>query len=125
MARAESRAMSLMRGLNVAPPGVAPVTSASRVGLMASEPANGATEPRSPAALALEFSGPVRLTALVVANRCGTRVETGFSIGLLPDAVHRIALPSLKPGAYTVLWRARPADRLPIGGTIAFTVAGD
>ena len=125
MARAESRAMSLMRGLNVAPPGVAPGISPNRIRLLASRPADGATEAQPPAALLLVFSGPVRLTALVVSDRWGTRVETGFSIGLVREAAHSIPLPPLRPGAYTALWRARPADRLPIGGTVAFTVAGD
>ena len=121
MARTESPAMSLMRALNVAPPGVAP----PRVGLVASQPADGSAEPHPPAALLLEFSGPVRLTALVIADRSGTRVETGFSLGLLRVPAHSVPLPALWPGAYTAQWRARPADRLPIGGTIAFTVAGD
>lgn len=119
MARAESRAMSLMRGLNVAPPG----TATPRVVLVESRPADGATAD-APTDISLEFSGPVRLTALVLCDAADLRVETDFSIGLMPARRHSVAVSPLEPGRYTVRWRARPADRQPIGGSFAFIVAG-
>ena len=79
MARTESRAMSLIRALNVAPPGVA----GPRVGLVASEPADGAAQ-APPAAIGLLFSGAVRLTAFAVTDGGGARVDDGFTIGLIP-----------------------------------------
>jgi len=93
-----------------------------RVGLVASDPADGAVVAAAPAAVGLAFSGPVRLTAFVLTNAIGFRVETGFSIGLVPACEHSVPLPPLAPGEYSVLWRARPADRRPISGTLAFTV---
>ena len=119
MARAESRAMSLMRGLNVAPPG--PATP--RVVLVASQPADGETT-SPPPEIGLEFSGPVRLTAMVLSDEHDLRVDIGFSIGLIPARRHRVAVPMLEPGRYAVRWRARPADRQPIGGTFGFVIDG-
>ena len=117
MARTESRAMSLIRALNVAPPGVA----GPRVGLVASEPADGAAQ-APPAAIGLLFSGAVRLTAFAVTDGGGARVDDGFTIGLIPATGHRVPVPPLAAGDYVVAWRARPADRQPIGGTFRFSV---
>ncbi|MGF1626558.1 MAG: copper resistance CopC family protein [Alphaproteobacteria bacterium] len=120
MARNQSRAMTLMSALNVAPPGMA----GPRVGLVASAPADRAVELVSPAAVGLRFSGAVRLTAFAVTDEAGARADGGFSIALVPAVAHSVSLPPLPAGTYTVAWRARPADRQPIGGTFRFAVAG-
>lgn len=118
MARTQSRAMTLMSALNVAPPGMA----GPRIGLVASAPGDRAVESVPPAAIGLQFSGAVRLTAFAVTDEGGARVDDGFSIGLVPAVAHTVFLPPLPVGAYTVTWRARPADRQPIGGTFRFAV---
>jgi copper resistance protein C len=73
--------------------------------------------------IALEFGGDVRLTAVVLTDGQGATKK----LGAVPTAIgSKFRLPvqdDLKPGEYTVTWRAVGADTHVISGDFRFTVA--
>ena len=95
--------------------------AAAHTALQSSAPADGAALAESPQQIALTFSEPVRLTAVVV--RAADGIE--HAIEPLPgDRAEQFALPApeLVPGRYTVDWRALSADTHVVSGAIEFTV---
>lgn len=91
--------------------------------LTASTPAAKGTVAAPVREIVLEFGGDVRLTAVVLTDAQGsakklaavpTKVASKFSIAVQDD---------LKPGAYTVNWRAVGADTHVVSGDFAFTVS--
>ena len=73
--------------------------------------------------IVLEFGGDVRLTALVLTDAQGANKK----VAAVPAAIaKKFALAvedDLKPGAYTVNWRAVGADTHVVSGDFRFTVA--
>lgn len=89
-----------------------------------SSPADGATLEAAPEELVLEFSAPVRLTAVSVRGADGAEHE----IGSLPEGfAQRFSLPApeLGPGRSDVEWRALSEDTHVIEGAFAFTLEAD
>jgi len=91
--------------------------------LTASIPAAAATVAAPVKAIVLEFGGDVRLTALVLTDAEGGNKK----VAAIPAAVAKkftLAVEDdLKPGAYTVNWRAVGADTHVVSGDFRFTVA--
>lgn len=90
--------------------------------LASSTPGDQAALEQAPREIVLEFSEPVRLTALTLLPADGARHE----LGPLPSASSArfaIAVPdALADGAYAVAWRALSADTHVVTGDFAFTV---
>jgi hypothetical protein len=91
--------------------------------LASSSPADGGTVAAPVKEIALEFGGPVRLTALALTDSAGhkkalaelpTEITAKFSIAVRDE---------LASGAYVATWRAVGADTHVVSGEIHFTVA--
>lgn len=92
--------------------------------LAKSNPADGSVIAAAPATLALEFSHPVRVTALTIQK------ADGKSEPLSPvpqEAATKVSVPSpkLSPGKYVVSWRAVSSDNHVMSGKIQFTISPD
>lgn len=94
----------------------------AHTGLRKATPANGSTVAEAPKEIVLEFSGPVRLTAVSVADAAGKKVE----MGALPTATaQQFAVPvsgALTAGDYVVTWRAVGGDTHVVSGEVKFTL---
>jgi methionine-rich copper-binding protein CopC len=89
--------------------------------LTASVPADKASVAAAPKELTLNFSEPVRLTALAVSGADGPQKE----LGPLPAQSQKdfsIASPGLAQGEYTVSWRALSKDAHVMTGQFTFAV---
>ena len=97
--------------------------AAAHTPLTASIPAAEATVVAPVKAIVLEFGGDVRLTALVLTDAQGGNKN----VAAIPAAVAKkftLAVEDdLKPGTYTVNWRAVGADTHVVSGDFRFTVA--
>ena len=97
--------------------------AAAHTPLTASIPAPNATVSAPLKEIVLEFGGEVRLTAAVLTDAQGGNRK----VAAVPAAVaKKFALAveeDLKPGAYTVNWRAVGADTHVVSGDFRFTVA--
>lgn len=88
--------------------------------LLHSEPADGATLARAPAAVTLTFNEPVAPTSVHV-------VGPGHP-DLAPRAIHvrgaavTVELPPLGEGTHALSWRVISTDGHPVGGVVAFAV---
>jgi methionine-rich copper-binding protein CopC len=98
-------------------------TATAHTPLTASVPAPKATVPAPVKEIVLEFGGDVRLTAVVLTDAQGGNKK----VAAVPAAVaKKFALAveeDLKPGVYTVNWRAVGADTHVVSGDFRFTVA--
>jgi methionine-rich copper-binding protein CopC len=88
--------------------------------LSASQPADGETV-SAPAALTLDFAAPVSLLVLSVTGNTG-EVDIGFAPRAEASPQHKIALPTLAAGRYTVDWTIVGADGHKISKSFSFTV---
>src|SRR5512143_1312130 len=97
--------------------------AAAHTPLTASVPAAKASVFAPLKEIVLEFGGDVRLTAVVLTDAQGAMKK----VAAVPAAVAKkftVAVEEdLRPGAYTVTWRAVGADTHVISGEIPFTVA--
>ncbi|MEO8467999.1 MAG: copper resistance CopC family protein [Gammaproteobacteria bacterium] len=97
--------------------------AAAHTPLTASIPAATATVPAPVKEIVLEFGGDVRLTAMVLTDAQGGNKK----LAAVPAAVAKkftlTVEDDLKPGAYTVNWRAVGADTHVVSGDFRFTVA--
>ena len=97
--------------------------AAAHTPLTASVPAPKAVVPTPVKEIVLEFGGDVRLTAVVLTDAQGGNRK----VAAVPAAVAKkftLAVEEdLKPGAYTVNWRAVGADTHVVSGDFRFTVA--
>ena len=97
--------------------------AAAHTPLTASVPAAKATVASPVKDIVLEFGGDVRLTAVVLTDAHGGNMR----VAAIPAAVAKkftLAVEEdLKPGAYTVNWRAVGADTHVVSGDFRFTVA--
>jgi len=99
------------------------VTAAAHTELTATVPAAKAVVSAPVKEIVLEFEGDVRLTALVLTDAQGGNKK----VAAVPAAVAKkftLAVEvDLKPGAYTVNWRAVGSDTHVVSGDFRFTVA--
>lgn len=89
--------------------------------LTTSTPAKDAVLSESPTQIALQFSHPIRLTALKLQKDS----DAAQKLEPLPTAAAaELAVPvkSLAPGKYTVSWRAVGADNHVMSGEFQFSV---
>lgn len=97
--------------------------AAAHTPLVSSAPAANATLPGPVKQLLLVFGGDVRLTAVVLTDAQGAAKKTAK----VPEAVAKqftLAVEEdLRPGAYTVTWRAVGADTHVVSGEIHFAIA--
>jgi methionine-rich copper-binding protein CopC len=97
--------------------------AAAHTPFTASVPADKATVAAPVKLLELEFGGDVRLTAVVLTDSHGGNKK----VAAIPAAVAKkftLAIEDdLKPGTYTVNWRAVGADTHVVSGEFGFTVA--
>jgi len=96
--------------------------AAAHVHLKQSVPAEGAKVSPAPVQIVLTFNEPAQLTALWIQQDANPRQK----LGPVPaDAQATITLPTpgLKPGKYTVTWRAVAPDRHVMSGALHFTVS--
>jgi len=97
--------------------------AAAHTPLTASGPPAKATVAAPVKEIVLEFGGDVRLTAVVQTDAQGSNKK----VAAIPAAVAKkftLAVEEdLKPGAYTVNWRAVGADTHVVSGDFRFTVA--
>lgn len=89
--------------------------------ISATVPADGA-EVAAPTEIRLEFSAPVKLTAIGVKDASGE----GVAVGRIPSDVARTISVSideaLQPGRHTVTWRSISGDSHIVSGDFGFTV---
>ena len=98
-------------------------TAFAHTKLTESAPPADATLAASPDAIELQFSQPVRLTALSLL-RDETRMDLG-AIPKQPATTFSVAIPNpLTGGVYSVEWRAVTEDTHVVSGDFAFTVNG-
>lgn len=99
------------------------VTAAAHAKMASSVPEDGATVPAGLSEVQLDFSKPMRLTAVHV-TRTGDKQEVAAK-GKLPASFQKsakIALDPLPTGAYEVHWSAVADDGHVMDGTFKFTV---
>jgi len=89
--------------------------AAAHTPLTASVPAAKATVAAPVKEIVLEFGGDVRLTAVVLTDAQGSNKKVAAILAAVEE--------DLKPGAYTVNWRAVGADTHVVSGDFRFTVA--
>jgi methionine-rich copper-binding protein CopC len=95
-------------------------TALAHSALASSLPGDGQTV-AAPAALLLDFNGPVSLLKLSVSGSDG-EVATGFSAKAEAAAQFEIALPSLADGLYSVDWSILGADGHTVSKSFNFVV---
>jgi methionine-rich copper-binding protein CopC len=89
--------------------------------LVKSVPANGATISNSPPRFVLTFAEPAKLTTLSLQKDS----EQAQKLAPLPTSASAeisVPAPPLKPGKYTLSWRALSSDGHVMPGTLSFTV---
>lgn len=113
--------LSFLAGLALATFGDA---ASAHAHLQKSSPAEGSIVTTSPAQVVLEFSKPVRLTALSITK--GDEPKQALKPLPTTDAP-RVAmpLPALTPGTYSLTWRVLSDDGHMMAGTLHFTVAAE
>lgn len=89
--------------------------------LEASTPAEGSILASAPATLVLTFSAATRLTALSL-QKAGEAKQVITPLPTTVEATHKVAVPTLAPGAYTVHWRVVGSDSHVMSGQLHFTV---
>ena len=82
----------------------APATQPSSSILASSSPAPGSTVGDSLESLKLHFDPPARLDEVKITSPDGTMPMMVHAVGEVAD--YDLPLPSLKPGSYTVEWKA-------------------
>lgn len=96
--------------------------------LLDTDPVDGVTLKRAPAAVTLRFSEPVSTTLggvrVLTVGGGDVRVGRVEHPGGDPSVV-RVALPGGLHGLYLVSWRAISADSHPVAGAFTFTVGSD
>jgi methionine-rich copper-binding protein CopC len=94
----------------------------AHTGLRKATPEAGSTVTEAPKEIVLEFSAPVRLTAVSLASAAGKQAEMG---AIPTETVQRFAVPvsgTLAAGDYVVTWRAVGAYTHVVSGEVKFKV---
>ena len=102
---------------------VIPATVLGHTKLAASVPEDGA-QIATANEIRLEFSAPVRLTAVKVQNRDGTEISLGDIPTETQEAFTVAVKEALGPGQYQVSWRSISGDSHVVNGEFRFTVTG-
>ena len=97
--------------------------AAAHTPLTASVPAPKATVFRPVKEIVLEFGGDVRLTAVVLTDSQGGNKKVAAVPAVIAKKFTLAVEEDLKPGAYTVNWRAVGGDTHVVSGDFGFTVA--
>lgn len=100
----------------------APLAALAHAKLTSSAPKNGSTVAAGLSEIELDFSAPLRITALHV--RAAGEPDVAIK-GELPQSfapVIKVGIAALAPGAYQVSWTAVAEDGQVMKGEIAFTV---
>ncbi len=101
--------------------GAAPAAAHNQ--LRGSDPADGATLPRTPGAVVLTFDQPaVALGTQVVVTGPDGAASTGAA-ELVDATVRQPLVPGAPAGAYAVVWRVTSSDGHPITGELTFRSA--
>ena len=88
-------------------------------------PSDGAVLTAAPEAIEMRFRGGARLIRFQLVNDAdGTKVGLGESHLMVESDEHRIILPPLPVGDFTVSWRALSEDGHVIKGGFSFSVTG-
>jgi hypothetical protein len=91
--------------------------------LTASTPADKSTVQGSPKEISLTFPHPMKLDALTVTHAVKGAKPMAVDVGTQAVGERAtVAAPTLKPGAYHVMWKASGADGHKMEGTFGFTV---
>ena len=91
--------------------------------LVASVPAAKATVSGPVKEIVLEFGGDVRLTAVVLTDAQGAMKKVAAAPAAVAKKFTLAIEEDLRPGAYTVTWRAVGSDTHVASGDFRFTVA--
>ncbi len=102
---------------------VIPATVLGHTKLAASVPEDGA-QIATLNEIRLEFSAPVRLTAVKVQNRDGAEISLGDIPNETQEAFSVAIKEALGPGQYQVSWRSISGDSHVVNGEFRFTVTG-
>ncbi|HEV2228091.1 MAG TPA: copper resistance CopC family protein [Steroidobacteraceae bacterium] len=102
--------------------GLIAATAQAHAHLEKSTPAEGSTLTSAPAAFEVAFSEAARLTALSIQKGREPR-QAVKDLPATVDRTLRVALPTLTPGVYTLLWRAVAADGHVSSGAVHFTIS--
>lgn len=97
-------------------------TAAAHGKLERTTPANGATLSALPAAFAIRFDTPHRVTMLQVSGN-GDSVRLTAGSGLEPATEVTAPSPNLAPGEYRLEWRALAPDGHAVKGETSFIYA--
>ena len=100
-----------------------PATVVGHTKLAASVPEDGA-QIATLNEIRLEFSAPVRLTAVKVQNRDGADVPLGEIPKDMQESFSVAIKEALGPGQYQVNWRSISGDSHVVNGEFRFTVTG-
>lgn len=92
--------------------------------LQSSKPAEGSTVSTSPAAVELNFSEAVTLTALTL-QKGDEKAQPLGTLSDKPTQKVSVNVPTLGPGKYVVSYRAVSDDNHVMNGTLHFTVSAD
>lgn len=90
--------------------------------LLGSTPANGSVVDKAPASVELVFNEEINpaFAQVIVRDGAGKTVSTEAPRVIGPKVI--AALPTLRPGQVTVLYRVTSKDAHPISGKVAFTI---
>jgi methionine-rich copper-binding protein CopC len=104
--------------------GPVPMASA-HAGLIASDPADGATLNAPVPTVSLTFSDPIdaRFVKVAVTVPAGAVPASASAVTTSGPTVS-IVIPGTAPGAYRVVYRVVSADGHPVSGTLSYAVAG-
>jgi methionine-rich copper-binding protein CopC len=97
--------------------------AAAHTPLTASVPAAKATVSAPVKEIVLEFGGDVRLTAVVLTDAQGGNRKVASAPAAVAKKFTLAVEEDLRPGTYTVNWRAVGADTHVVSGDFRFTVA--
>jgi methionine-rich copper-binding protein CopC len=101
-----------------------PQVASAHAKLTSSTPKNGATVATGLAEIELDFSAPLRVTALHVRDAGKHDVALKGELPKSFTLVVKLGVAALAPGAYQVSWTAVSEDGHVAKGEIAFTVSG-
>jgi methionine-rich copper-binding protein CopC len=94
------------------------------VHLASSVPADNSVIAYAPSQIELNFSAPIRITALSL-QRKGEKEPTRIEVSAKAPANELdIPVTQLGPGAYTLNWRGIGRDNHEAAGTVHFTISG-
>lgn len=91
--------------------------------LMSSVPADNSVLAHAPSQISLNFSEPIRITALSL-QRQGGKPQAIEVSARAPANELDIPVTQLGPGVYMLSWRGIGADNHETSGTVHFTISG-